>query len=293
MEALVKHASGPGNIALMEMPEPVCGERSFGGEARPGSEHSLLMGERRRRIGELVAAHGVVRVADLVKLFGTSDVTIRNDLELLAREGVLVRDHGGAIAPTHTSLSVAFGQRAKLNLQSKQRIGAAAAGMVLPAETIILDAGTTLMEMAKRLPAVSPLTIMTNSLNIATVVGSHSGIHVMLAGGSLSPETISTVGPLAEHDLREFLVDKLFLGIQAFELGAGLSDVSLDVARVKAAMISAASYVVLLADSTKYPTRAFARVAPLSDIDCLITDRGFPEEAAEEMAAQGIEIHRV
>jgi DeoR family transcriptional regulator of aga operon len=248
---------------------------------------------RRRKISELVEAHGVVRVPELVKLFGVSDVTIRNDLEALAQKGILVRDHGGAVVQTHTPLSIAFSQRAMLNLESKRRIGEAAARMVISGATVILDAGTTLMEMAKRIPIVSPLTIITNSLNIATEIGSRPGVHVMLAGGSLSTETISTVGPLAERDIRELLVDKLFLGIQAFEPEAGLSDVSLEVARVKAAMVSAADYVVLLADSSKYPTRAFARVGPLSDIDCLITDCGFPEEAVRQMAAQGIEVYRV
>ncbi len=254
---------------------------------------SSLMTARRRRITQLVECKGLVRVTDLVKLFGVSDVTIRSDLDALAQQGVLVRDHGGAVAQTRTRLSIAFEQRAMLNQDCKSRIGEAAASMVGAGQTIILDAGTTLMEMAKRLSNVNPLTIISNSLNIATEVGSHAGVHVMLAGGSLSNETISTVGPLAERDLRELLADKVFLGIQAFEIEMGLSDISLEVARVKTAMISAAKYVVLLADSTKYPTRAFARVAPLSDVDCLITDSGFPEEAAREIMAKGIEVRRV
>jgi DeoR/GlpR family transcriptional regulator of sugar metabolism len=248
---------------------------------------------RRRKISELIRDNGVARVTELVKLFGVSDVTIRSDLEALAKEGVLIRDHGGAVAQTFTRLSIAFDQRARLNLESKQRIGEAAARMVFSGDTIMLDAGTTLMEMAKRLPAISPLTVITNSLNIATEVGSRPGAQVMLAGGSLSTETISTVGPIAERDLRELLVDKLFLGIQAFAPDVGLSDVSLEVARVKAAMVSTADYVILLADSTKYLARAFARVAPLSQIDCLITDSGFPEEAARQLVANGIEVHRV
>jgi DeoR/GlpR family transcriptional regulator of sugar metabolism len=147
--------------------------------------------------------------------------------------------------------------------------------------------------MARRLPPVSPLTVITNSLNIATEVGSRPGVHVMLAGGSLSTETISTIGPLAERDIRELLVDKLFLGIQAFDPEAGLSDVSLEVARVKMAMFSAARHVTLLADSSKYPSRAMARVAPLSDIDCLITDGGFPENAVRQFTSKGIEVRRV
>jgi DeoR family transcriptional regulator, aga operon transcriptional repressor len=252
-----------------------------------------LMMARRRKITELVEMKRVVRVTELVELFGVSDVTIRNDLEALAKEGVLVRDHGGAVAQTRTGLSTAFDQRALLNLDAKQRIGEAAAAMVRSGETIIMDAGTTLMEMAKRLRADISMTVITNSLNIATEIGSRPQAHVILAGGSLSTQTISTVGPLAERDISELLVDTLFLGIQAFEPESGLSDVSLDVARVKATMIAAATRVVLLADSTKFPTRAFARVAPLAEIDCLITDQRFPEDATRQLTSLGISVHRI
>ena len=252
-----------------------------------------LVSDRRRMITELVAARGSMRVAELGSILGVSEVTIRNDLELLAHEGLLVRDHGGAIARTHTALSTAFDQRAQLNLEAKQRIGQAAAALVQPGDTIMLDSGSTLMEMAKRLPNLSPLTIITNSLNVAIQVGSLPDVHVVLAGGSLSPETIGTVGPLAERDLGDLLADRLFLSTHAFELETGLSDVSIEVARVKRTMISAARQVILLADSGKFPTRAMARVAPLTAIHCIITDTGFPEEIAQQLAAQNIEVRRV
>lgn len=252
-----------------------------------------LVADRRRMITELVAARGSMRVTELGSILGVSEVTIRNDLELLAHEGLLVRDHGGAIARTHTALSVAFDQRARLNLEAKQRIGQAAAALVQPGDTIMLDSGSTLLEMAKRLPNLSPLTIITNGLNVAIQVGSLPDAHVVLAGGSLSLETIGTVGPLAERDLGDLLADKLFLGTDAFELETGLSDVSIEVARVKRTMISAAKQVILLADSGKFPTRAMARVAPLSAVHCIITDKGFPEEIAQQLAAQNIEVRRV
>ncbi len=259
----------------------------------PPAGRPHLVSDRRRMITELVTSRGSMRVAELGSILGVSEVTIRNDLELLAHEGLLVRDHGGAIARTHTALSVAFDQRARLNLEAKQRIGQAAASLVHPGDTIMLDSGSTLMEMAKRLPNLSPLTMITNGLNVAIQVGSLPNVHVVLAGGSLSLETIGTVGPLAERDLGDLLADKLFLGTHAFELETGLSDGSIEVARVKRTMISAAKQVILLADSGKFPTRAMARVAPLSAVNCIITDTGFPEEIAQQLAAQNIEVRRV
>jgi len=252
-----------------------------------------LVADRRRMISELVASRGSLRVSELSDILGVSEVTIRSDLELLAHEGLLVRDHGGAIARTHTSLSVAFDQRARLMLEAKQRIGQEAASLVQPGDTIMLDCGSTLMEMAKRLSNLAPLTIITNGLNIAIQVGSLPDAHVVLAGGSLSPETIGTVGPLAERDLGDLLADQFFLGTHAFELENGLSDVSIEVARVKRTMISAAKQVILLADSGKFPSRAMARVAPLSAVHCIITDTGFPEEIAQQLTAQNIEVRRV
>lgn len=261
--------------------------------SQPIDGRSRLSLDRRRKITELVDTRGSIRVAEISGLLSVSPVTVRKDLEALAHEGLLVRDHGGAIARTHTALSIAFNQRAELNGEAKQRIGEAAANLVQPGETIMLDAGSTLMEMAKRIPRVSPLAIITNALNIALEVGALPGVHVVLAGGSLSPQTISTVGPLAERDLGDLLVDRLFLGTHGFELETGLSDLSMEVARVKRAMITTAKSVILLADSSKFGTRAFARVVPLSAINCLITDTAFPEDAARRLAAMNIEVRRV
>jgi DeoR family transcriptional regulator of aga operon len=264
-----------------ESPTPQSGGRSF------------LVSDRRRMITELVASRGSLRVTELSNILGVSEVTIRNDLELLAHEGLLVRDHGGAIACTHTSLSTAFEHRARLSLDAKQRIAQEAASLVQPGDTIMLDAGSTLMEMAKRLPNISPLTVITNALNVAIQVGSLPDVHVVLAGGSLSTETIGTVGPLAESALGDLLADKLFLGTHAFEIENGLSDLSIEVARVKRTMISSAKQVILLADSGKFPPRALARVAPLSAVHCIITDTGFPEEIAQQLMDQNIEVRRV
>jgi DeoR family transcriptional regulator, aga operon transcriptional repressor len=255
-----------------------------------GTEPSLLTGERRVRIGELLARNGSVRVNELSRLFGVTEVTVRNDLDAMAREGLLVRDRGGAIAHATTNLSTAFEKRALEHAEQKRRIGRAAAALVDNGETIILDAGSTVMEMARNLTEEKSFTVVTTALNIATQVGALPKVHVLVAGGFLSPETISTVGAIAERDLERLTVDKLFLSTQAFDVDTGLTDISMDVARVKAAMIRSARRIILLADSSKWGLSTFAKIAPLAEIDVLITDDGLSEEARKAIRQFEIEL---
>ncbi len=253
-------------------------------------EQTPLTGERRRKIGEILAREGRVTVNELSKLFGVTSVTIRSDLDTMAAEGALIRDRGGAIAHTSTTLVVAFEKRAVQNREQKRLIGKMASSLVNDRETIIMDAGSTVMEMAHSLPSEKPCTIVTTALNVAARVGALQNVNVLIAGGSLSRETISTVGALAERDLENLIVDKLFLSTQAFDAEHGLTDDSFDIARVKAAMIRSARRVILLADSSKWGNSAFAKIAPLGEIDVLITDRGLSLEAQKIIQRFGVEI---
>ena len=249
-----------------------------------------LTGERRRRIREILGRQGRVTVNELSKLFRVTGVTIRSDLDTMAAEGALIRDRGGAIAHTSTTLAVAFEKRAVQNREQKRQIGRVASTLVNDRETIIMDAGSTVMEMAHSLPSEKPCTIVTTALNVAARVGALEKVNVLIAGGSLSRETISTVGALAERDLENLIVDKLFLSTQAFDAEHGLTDDSFDIARVKAAMIRSARRVILLADSSKWDNSAFAKIAPLGEIDILITDSGLSREAQKLIRRFGIEI---
>jgi DeoR family transcriptional regulator of aga operon len=251
---------------------------------------NLMAVERRERIIELVAQHGAVRVSELSELFQVSEVTIRNDLELLSKQGILVRDRGGAVANPQRHLTVAFVKRASLHLDQKRRIGLAAAHLVEPGDTIIMDAGTTLMEMAKNLRNDLSITVVTNALNIATHVGTLPDAHVILLGGSLLRGTISTAGPVAECALDDLIVQKTFLGIHSVDEEAGLSDSTIEVARVKRGMVKAAQQVILLADSSKWGHVAFAKAIPLSEVNVMITDSGLPETAQETIRNLGIEL---
>jgi DeoR/GlpR family transcriptional regulator of sugar metabolism len=255
-----------------------------------GSDPTPLTGERRRRIGEILGRQGRVTVNELSKLFRVTAVTIRSDLDTMAAEGALIRDRGGAIAHTFTTLAVAFEKRAVQNHEQKRQIGRVASTLVNDRETIIMDAGSTVMEMAHCLPSEKPCTVVTTALNVAARVGVLEKVNVLLAGGSLSRETISTVGALAERDLENLIVDKLFLSTQAFDAEHGLTDDSFDIARVKSAMIRSARRVILLADSSKWNHSTFAKIAPLGEIDVLITDGGLSREAQKLVRRFGIEI---
>jgi DeoR/GlpR family transcriptional regulator of sugar metabolism len=181
-------------------------------------------------------------------------------------------------------------QRAALNLEQKRRIAQAAAALIAPGDTIIMDAGTTAVEMVAALTSIKPLTVVTNALNVALELGARSEAHVVLLGGTLNRESSSTLGPIAEHNLDQLVVQKLFLGTQAMNLEHGLTDSTIEIAQVKRAMIRNARQVILLTDSSKWDMVGFTKVAPLSEIDTIICDTGLPEEARAAIQHLGVEL---
>jgi DeoR/GlpR family transcriptional regulator of sugar metabolism len=252
---------------------------------------ALLAAERRARIGDLLLKQGAVRISDLRDLLRVSEVTIRADLDAMASEGLLQRDRGGAVPiASYSSMLMTFEQRAALNQDKKRRIGHAAAQLVSPGDNIIMDAGTTVLEMAKNLTSVAPLTVVTHALNVATQVANSPDVRIILVGGELNRETISTLGSQTERNLDEVVVQKVFLGIHALELEAGATDTSLDAARVKQAMIRAARQVIMLVDSSKWDTVSFAKVIPLSSIQTIVTDSELPDTARDAIGRLGIQL---
>ena len=249
--------------------------------------------QRRAQIVELVRQSGAARVADLAARFQVSEVTIRNDLMHLEKQGQLIRDRGGALPLDHareiTSL-LAVETRAHLQIAEKQRIARAAAQLVSPGDTILMDAGTTVVEMAPHLAGIASLTVVTNSLTVALAVAAKTDAWIILLGGNFSRESSSTLGAIAEHTLAELLVQKAFLGTQAFDLEHGFTDTTMEIAQVKRAMIKAARRVILLSDSSKLGHRGFIKVAPLNAVQTLITDTGLPAEVRPELERLGMEV---
>jgi DeoR family transcriptional regulator, aga operon transcriptional repressor len=259
--------------------------------ARQSEQDAPLMLDRRSRIAALVRQRSSVRVQELAELFQVSPVTIRTDLVQLEKNGLLVRDRGGAVATAQRSALVAFETRTSLHLAEKRQIGRAAAGLVDPGDTILLDAGTTVVEMVPHLPQTGPLTVVTNALNVGLALQALPNARVMLLGGSINYATFGTLGPMAEHDLEGLVVEKLFLAAETIDITAGVTDSTIEIAQLKRAMVRAARQIILLADSSKWGRTGFIKVASLSAVHTFITDAGFG--AADRLALERLGIRVV
>lgn len=250
----------------------------------------MLAQERRTKILELLQEEGSARVTYLSELFHVSEPTVRQDLERLEQQGYVVREHGGAYLRSVSQQVRSLSLQHMENLDRKIRIGRKAAEQIIDGDRIILDSGSTVTEVAKHLHGKQNLTVITNALNIALIIGAEYGFDLLVTGGEFKAPTLSLTGEKAAAFFRNVYVDKLFLatgGISpAFELTyPGFSDLA-----VKRAMIEAATTVYLVADSTKLGKISFASLGPMKDVDVLITDRGIPHETVLRITEMGISV---
>jgi len=254
----------------------------------------LLTEERRRKIAGLVTQHGRATVEELAMRFGVSTVTIRGDLETLARGGALVRSHGGAI-PVDDGGPV---QDAPLSIKATQhqpekvRIAKAAAQLIRSGETIILDSGTTTAEIARQILRLKleSLTVITNALNIALELSGPAHIRVLMLGGLLRPMSYSLVGPHAEQALAGLTADKLFLGVDGLDPEVGVTTPEPLEAELNALMIRVSREVIAVADASKFGRRSLSVIAPARSLHRLITDGAAPPEMLDAFRAQGVDV---
>ena len=238
----------------------------------------MLSSQRRDKIIELLKEDGSAKVVNLAKIFKVSDVTIRQDLEKLDKEGLIIREHGGAYLKSVEDYVRNFALMNQENLDKKQLIGKKAAEFVKPGDAIILDSGSTTTEIAKQVLNIRNLTVITNSLNIAVILCAESGIELIMIGGEFKPPTLSFTGQKAADFLKDISVDKLFLATAGISLRNGLTYPSLSDIVVKKAMIEAADKVYLVADSSKLGKNSLASLGALSLIDYIITDKSVSEK---------------
>ncbi len=240
----------------------------------------MLASQRHERILAEVRASGAVRIGDLTRDLGVSDMTIRRDLLELADQGLVRKVHGGAVAPHTTSHEPGFAAKRTREASEKQAIAEAAARLVAPGSSIALSAGTTTHLLAAQIaasPALRPLTVVTNSLPVAETLhrAGDPRLEAILTGGSRTPSD-ALVGPLAEAALAGLRVDQTFLGTHGIDPDVGLTTPNLDEAATNRALIDAAGRTVVLADHTKWHTTGLRVFASFADVDVLVTDSALP-----------------
>lgn len=238
----------------------------------------MLANQRREKIIALLVEDGSAKVLDLAKLFKVTEVTIRQDLEKLEKDGLIIREHGGAYLKNVSDQVKTFSIVHQDNLDKKEAIAQKCLELIESGDTIILDSGSTTTEVAKKLKSIKNLTVITNALNIALMLGAEPGIEVIVTGGEFKPPTLSLTGEKAADFFRGLHVQKLFLATAGISLKAGLTYPSISDIVVKKAMIEAAETTYLVADSTKIGKSAFASLGALSLIDFIITDSGIEEK---------------
>jgi DeoR family fructose operon transcriptional repressor len=231
-----------------------------------------LQVERFDAIRSHLYTHGFSNIQALADAVGASLATIRRDLTVLERQGAIDRVHGGARIAEGSSVEMAFQERAKRNLGAKRAIAAAAYGLLVPHATVFLDAGTTVLQLA-RLIRVNPLPlrIFTNGLAVAQEFLNIPNLEVSLLGGQLRSENASTVGPQAEAMLDTLWFDQLFLGVSGIGPDGAIYSVDAAEANLNRCMLSRSAQRFLLADASKFGTMATYRVGPLTQAR-IVTD---------------------
>ncbi|MFJ1580970.1 MULTISPECIES: DeoR/GlpR family DNA-binding transcription regulator [unclassified Streptomyces] len=248
--------------------------------------------ERLRLITDAVREAGQLSVAGLARLTGASEMTIRRDLEALGTQGVLERYHGGARSLLLRGEEPPFALRAREDTETKRRIAAATAGLIADGESVLVDSGTTCLEVARALEH-RRLTVIPLSLHAANALTGAPRLKLLLPGGEPRPGELALTGPLTEASLAALRFDTAVIGCCGLTSRDGLTAYDLADAAVKRAAISSARRVIAVAEAAKLSRTALAFVAPVSALDAVVTDGTAPEEETAALAAAGVVVRTV
>jgi len=247
--------------------------------------------QRRRAILEEVERSGRVYVADLAERWGVSDMTVRRDLEELSGSGQLKKVHGGAVAIRKTGAEPHFTLKRNLNREEKLAIARAASPFVEEGHTVAMSAGTTTWYVASEIPgSLADLGFITNSTNVALSLQERGWEQIVLSGGIFRTPSDALVGPFADRTIGTLNADILFLGVHGIDSEAGLTTPNIAEAETDRLLIQASRKVIAVADHTKLGVVALARIAPLSEVDVLITDERAPQETLQEIETAGVRV---
>lgn len=248
--------------------------------------------ERLRQITEAVREAGSAGVAELAERTGASEMTIRRDLEVLAAQGVLERYRGGARSLLLRGEEPPFALRTQDGLDAKRRIAAEVAAMIDDGESVVLDSGTTCLEVARALEQ-RRLTVVPLSLHAVNALAAAPLLTLLVPGGRPRPGELALTGPLTVQSLSALRFDTAVIGCCGLNAAHGLTAYDLEDAAVKRAAIASARRVVAVADGAKLTRTALATVAPATDLHTVVTDDEAPQSETDALTAAGVNVHRV
>ena len=251
----------------------------------------LLPVERQQRILDILREELSVRGSRLGELLGVSEMTIRRDLDILERQGVVERTHGGAVFRQERVVGrFHYNSAVQENLREKQRIARRAADIIEPNDIIFLGEGTTCAHMIRYVDSGMPFTIFTNTLGVISEIEDKTG-DLILLGGAYNHTTRALAGPLTMEMISQVNVTKLFLGVDGFSLNAGLTTPNLEMATVDRSMIRhTRGKVIVMADHSKFGLVAEIVITPIKNIDVLITDRKIPDDFEQDLRSMNVEV---
>lgn len=236
--------------------------------------NSVSLDTRRAQILDLLERDGEQSIDGLAERFDVSGMTIRRDLQELAGDGKVIRTHGGAAPSQRISFEFRFLERARQQAKEKEQIADIATKLISPGDSVLLDSSTTTLAIARRLPAIGELTVVTTSLPIASELFGRAGIDVILLGGALRNDSPDLCGALTESNLDVIRADIAFIGVDAIDYEGHLYNRSPEVGRMLQQMARSADRVCAVADHTKIGRHELMRFADIRDWFALITDSG-------------------
>lgn len=246
--------------------------------------------QRHEMIMEELIKHGSVMVSDLVKLLDVSAVTIRKDLTELEKSDKLYRSHGKAVLINPYINNRSVNEKEKLATDEKHAIGREAARLITRNDSICIASGTTVHALARNIVPIHKLTVVSASLPVSNILSEHENIDIVQLGGHLRHSSLSVVGEYASRILDRCSFSKLYLGVDGIDLEFGITTTEMREAELNQKMIAAAQKTIVLADSTKFGRRGFAKIADIDAVDLIITDAGISPKTIKKIEDLGIEL---
>ncbi len=250
----------------------------------------MKVNQRRRQILSLIRETEDIGVDDLSARFGVSEATIRRDLRDLSEKNLIQRNRGGASTYYQFELELPILTRAQLNRKEKEAVGRYAANLVENGDTIFLSGGTTTKEVARNLTNKHGITVITCAINIINYMVNFPEIAVIVPGGTLVPKHLTLVGEIGNFTLNRLRIDKAVMGVSAIDIDQGITSESLKDAETDRNIISIARNLIVVTDSSKFGIVRTALIAPVEEVDYLITDTNISAGDAERIRHLGVKL---